>query len=297
MTRDALSQALAARFSRVGARGFVHARDLATGAEVGLNADTPVSVASVIKIAFAIAFAREIAEGRLDGSARVEVPTELRLGGSGTAGFLDTPLVSLRDLARSMLTVSDNAATDIVLHRTGVGAVTALLHELGLHGTHARHDMAGAHHRVVAELGLDPARDLDAQLAQADPDAVRALSWLDPAHANATTPRDTTALLAAIWNDEAGPPDACAFVREVMGEQVSTQRLAAGFGPEVAVAGKTGTLPGVRNEAGVVQLADGRRYAVAVFTRCESLADRNAPVDAAIGDVARMAVEALGSVA
>jgi beta-lactamase class A len=290
---EAISQALAARFARADARGFVHARELATGAEVGLDADAPVSVASVIKVAFAIAFAREVAAGRLDGRERVEVPAELRLGGSGTAGFRDTPLISLRDLARLMLTVSDNAATDIVLDRTGRDAVTAVLAELGLHATHLRSDMASMHRRVVAELGLDPDRDLDAQLAQADPDAVRALAWLDPAYANAATPRDTTALLAAIWSDRAGPPQACAFVREVMGEQVSTQRLASGFGPEVAVAGKTGTLPGVRNEAGVVALPDGRRVAVAVFTRCGSLADRNPAVDAAIGDTARMAVEAL----
>jgi beta-lactamase class A len=288
-----ISQALAARFTRADARGFVHARELATGAEVGLDADAPVSVASVIKVAFAIAFAREVAAGRLNGRERVEVPAELRLGGSGTAGFLDPPLVSLRDLARSMLTVSDNAATDVVLHRTGFAAVTAVLDELGLHATHLRSDMTSMHWRVIEELGLDGERDLDAQLAGADPDAVRALAWLDPAHANASTPREITALLAAIWTDRAGPPEACAFVREVMGEQVSTQRLASGFGPEVAVAGKTGTLPGVRNEAGVVVFPGGQRVAVAVFTRCESLADRNADVDAAIGDGARMAVDAL----
>jgi beta-lactamase class A len=290
---ETLADALAARFARAGARGFLHARDLAGGAEVGLDADAPVAVASVIKVAFAIAFARGVAAGRLDARERVEVPDSLRLGGSGTTGFLDPPLISLRDLARLMLTVSDNAATDVVLHRTGAETVTALLDELGLHATHLRNDMASMHRRVVAELGLDPGRDLDAQLAEADPAAVRALDWLDPAHANASTPRDTTALLAAIWTDRAGPPQACAFVREVMGEQVTTQRLASGFGPKVAVAGKTGTLPGVRNEAGVVTLPDGRRAAVAVFTRCESLADRNPAVDAAIGDTARMAVEAL----
>jgi beta-lactamase class A len=290
---EATADALAARFARAGARGFLHAREIATGAEVGLDADAPVAVASVIKVAFAIAFAREGEAGRLDARERVEVPDSLRLGGSGTAGFLDPPLISLRDLARLMLTVSDNAATDVVLHRTGADRVTALLDELGLRATHLRSDMASMHRRVVAELGLDAERDLDTQLAEADPDAVRALDWLDPAQANASTPREVTALLAAIWTDRAGPAEACAFVREVMGEQVTTERLASGFGPKVAVAGKTGTLPGVRNEAGVVTLPDGRRVAVAVFTRCESLADRNPVVDAAIGDAARMAVEAL----
>jgi beta-lactamase class A len=153
--------------------------------------------------------------------------------------------------------------------------------------------MTSAHRRVVAELGFPDTDDLDARLAAADPHAVRALAWLDPARANATTPRDMTSLLTAIWTDRAGPPEACAFVRRVMGGQVSTQRLASGFDADVEVAGKTGTIPFVRNEAGVVTYPDGRAFAVAVFTRSDSLADRNPAIDASIGRAARIAVEAL----
>jgi beta-lactamase class A len=102
-----------------------------------------------------------------------------------------------------------------------------------------------------------------------------------------------TTLLSAIWTDEAGPPEACAFVRDAMARRENTQRLASGFGAEIQVAGKTGTIPFVRNEAGVITQPDGRRYAVAVFTRSDSLAARNASVDAAIGQAGRLAVEAL----
>ena len=288
---------IATTFDAVGARGFVHAcaiggaRDAA--AEIDLDADHPVSAASVIKIVFAVAFARAAAAGRLDPRVRVEVPAELRLGGSGTAGFADPPLVSLRDLARLMMSVSDNAATDLIYAHVGVEAIRAVLTELGLSDTHVRSDMTSAHRRVVAELDLPEDGDLDAALAAADPEAVRALAWLDPARANATTPRDMTSLLAAIWTDHAGPPDACAWVREAMGRRENTQRLAAGFDAEIHVAGKTGTIPFVRNEAGVVTYPEGRRYAVAIFTRSESRTARNAPVDAAIGQAGRLAVEAL----
>ncbi len=51
----------------------------------------------------------------------------------------------------------------------------------------------------------------------------------------------------------------------------------------MTLAAKTGTLPAVRNEAGVVTYPDGRRYAVAVFTRAHSLAERLSAVDAATG--------------
>ena len=59
------------------------------------------------------------------------------------------------------------------------------------------------------------------------------------------------------------------------------------------LAGKTGTIPFVRNEAGVVTYPDGHRYAVSVFTCSNGRAARNAPVDAAIGQAGRLAVEAL----
>jgi beta-lactamase class A len=78
-----------------------------------------------------------------------------------------------------------------------------------------------------------------------------------------------------------------------MAQQQNTERLASGFASNVALAGKTGTLPTVRNEVGVATYPDGQAYAISVFTRTESLADRNAPLDAAIGSAASLAVAAL----
>jgi beta-lactamase class A len=158
-----------------------------------------------------------------------------------------------------------------------------------------RSDMTSAHRRVVRELGFPDTSDLDARLAAADPEAVRALAWVDPARANATTPRDMTSLLTAVWTDRAGPPQACAFVRDAMARQENTQRIASGFGDGdgVTTAGKTGTIPFVRNEAAVVSYPDGRRFAVAVFTRSDSLARRNPALDVAMGRAARLAVEGL----
>nr|WP_310723520.1 serine hydrolase [Streptomyces sp. N2A] len=63
--------------------------------------------------------------------------------------------------------------------------------------------------------------------------------------------------------------------------------------PGVRIAGKTGTDFAVRNEAGVVQYPDGRRYAVAVFLRTMSPADRQPLADRAIGRAARAALDHL----
>jgi beta-lactamase class A len=49
----------------------------------------------------------------------------------------------------------------------------------------------------------------------------------------------------------------------------------------------------MRNEIGVVEYPDGGRYAVAVFTRLFGTAQNQPHVDAAIGSVARIAVDHL----
>lgn len=62
---------------------------------------------------------------------------------------------------------------------------------------------------------------------------------------------------------------------------------------DVHVAGKTGSLPTLRNEVGVVEYPDGGRYAVAVFTRTAHTAATLPAADAVIGTAARTAVDAL----
>jgi beta-lactamase class A len=194
------------------------------------------------------------------------------------------------------MSVSDNAATNIIYERVGRPAIDAVLDDLGLHRTVVRGDMTYGVGTVVAELGLTDGTDLDAQLAQADEAVVWALSLIDPGRANASTPREIGDLLEAIWTDRAGPPDACALVRSLMSHQVTAHRLASGFpANDVVVAGKTGTLPAVRNEAGVISYPDGRRFVAAIFTRAETLTDRQPAIDTAIGSAAALAVEHLRS--
>ncbi|WP_370966865.1 serine hydrolase [Amycolatopsis sp. cg9] len=258
-------------FARAGVRGFLHARRLGSPLESGLGADEPVVLASVVKVALAFEFARQVAAGLLDPADRVRASAADRLGGSGSAGFADDVSYSLRDAARLALSVSDNTAADLLFDRVGVANVRSLLAELGL----ARTSVVGA------------PRDLLRTIIE-DTEAGRPLRALDPLATTASTPREMTALLAAIWGDPAG-----AAVREWMSAQVSWHRLTAGFPPEVAVAGKTGTMPGIRNEIGVATYPDGAEYAIAVFTVGGAETLRRPDIDRAIGDAAFAAVEQL----
>ncbi|MER6008288.1 serine hydrolase [Nonomuraea angiospora] len=272
-------------FDEAGVRGFLHAREVDGDAEIGLDPDEPVVLASVFKIAIALEYARQAAAGEIARGERLTVTAADKDGGIGTSGCLDDVSLTLRDLAHFMITMSDNAATDVLLRRVGLDRVNGTLAMLGL----SRTRLIGG----CAELFRQVTEDIGADWDAATEDELRAMAVRDPARTTAGTPREISTLLSLIWRDQAGPPEACAEVRKVMGEQIWPHRLAAGFPDEVKVSGKTGTLWGIRNESGVVEYPDGKRYAVAVFVRSDVIRSRLPAADAAIGRAARLAVDRL----
>ncbi len=202
--------------------------------------------------------------------------------------MLDPVRLSLRDAALLMMSVSDNTAADLLLRRVGLDAVNRTTARLGLTRTRAVYGFGEMLATMREDAGPAGTRALT------DPHVLTRLRALDPARTNRSTPRDMTRLLTALWRDEACPPQYGAAMRRVMGLQVWPHRLASGFPfDDVHVAGKTGTLPTLRNEVGVVEYPDGGRYAVAVFTRTANPAATLPAADAVIGTAARIAVDAL----
>ncbi len=289
-----IEERISSLFAEVGARGHVHVRQIGASQGISVGADEPVVLASVVKIIVALAFARLVSSGAIALTERAEVPARSRVGGAGTAGCRFPVELSVRDLALFMMSVSDNAAADVIYRRTGQAAIDSLLEDLRLSDTHVHGDTWSVAMSIVSELSLRTAVDIDDQLERAPEDLVWGLSCLDPARTNSSTPRDVGRLLEAIWTDAGGPADACALTRALMAEQIAAHRLAAGFDQDgIQIASKTGTLPAIRNEAGVVTYPDQRRYVVAVFTRATTLAPRRPAIDRAIGVAARIAIDHL----
>jgi beta-lactamase class A len=282
-------------FTAAGAEGFLHAREVGVdgGAEVSVGADEPVVLASVFKILVLTAYVRAVAAGELDPTERTTVTARYRIGGVGTAGFSDDVEASWRDLAQNMMTMSDNAATDVVYHRLGSTAVNRVISDLGLRQTRLVGCCEDLFASVVSDLGGTPDSDLDELFEGASAAQILALDAVHPVKTSHSTPRDVTTLLNALWTDTAAPAEACRQARDIMAQQIWPHRLSSGFPSGVRIAAKTGTLPTWRNEAGVVTYPDGRRYAVAVFTRAASLAERQPLVDASIGHAGFAAVEHL----
>jgi beta-lactamase class A len=292
------SRAVRAAFRDAGVRGWLHARPVSgdgsrwRGREVDVGADVPVVMASAYKVLVLVAFCRAVDAGELDPREQVTVPPDRRTPGpTGISALADPVTMSWRDLASSMITVSDNAAADVVHARVGRGRVAALPAELGLTGTRVRGGTADAYAGLVADTGADDVAAAFSVLA--DNDVPVAVRELDPSYGSSTTAADSTRLLALLWRGELASATGTAFARRALAGQVWPHRMRSGFPGAAAVAGKTGTIGAVRNEIGVVTYPGEHPVAVAVFTHA-ARSDAGVPrADAAIGAAARAAVNAL----
>ena len=289
-------------FRELGVTGTACAAPVA-GSGIGLLAGRAMSPASVAKIQVALAVEDAIVASVLDGREQRVLPAQSRTAGpTGISLLRDEVRMSVRDLVTQMLSISDNVATDELIALVGVERVNQLTAGLGMSGTRITGDLRSLLDGMAREAGFGDYPAMATHDPAAKPPSLAQLrlmlhgsAALDPARGWATTAADTVTLLQAIWSGTGAAPAACAAVREAMATQVTRHRIAAGFGPEVSVAAKSGGLMGlVRNEAAVVSFPDQRQYAVAVFTRStpETTTDP-ARIDAGIGGVARVLIDAL----
>lgn len=291
-------------FAEAGCRGSVAVLDIDRPGRVTVNDGLSTVAASTFKIAVALELFCQATEGELDLTERVRLsPSQATPGGQGFCIFDDDVEVSLRDVARMMVTISDNTATDVLIRRVSVPRIHARLAELGLD----RIRLAGTIRQEFDAIGLDAGFAGWAEMERAmrgagsprDAELIweRALSApsLRPGRITSATTGQMARLLRMIWRDEAGPGEACAAVRSLLGQQRLTRKIAAGFGDEVRVSAKSGSVPGcVSNDVGVVHFPDGSRFAVAVFTRPIGPPGPRVPYgDSVIGTVARLGVEHL----
>lgn len=281
-------------FADAGCTGWLHARRCDnSAAEISLDGRDRVVTASVYKLPLFVAFCRCVDTGRIDPTAQLTVhPADCTPGPTGIAALRDPVTISRRDLATSMMTVSDNAAADVLLGEVGLGAIEDLLGETGLTETRIVGGTADLLHSLVRDT--DTHTTAEAFAALADNDEAWSVSAYDPTYASATTPEEMTRFLRAIWTGAVLSSEQTAFVQSVMRQQVWPHRIAAAFPHRgIFVAGKTGTVGVIRNEVAVVEFPGEYPVAVAVFTRA-ARADPHLPVvDAAIAEAARIAVTEL----
>lgn len=138
-------------------------------------------------------------------------------------------------LARLMITVSSNLATNLLIDRLGAGAVHATLGLLGVDGIRVRR---GVEDGPAFAAGLN----------------------------NTVTAAGLARLLELIVTGAAAPRAACDAMLEVLAAQAFNEGIPAGLPAGTRVAHKTGSIPRLYHDAGVVYPASAPPYLLVVLT-------------------------------
>jgi beta-lactamase class A len=188
--------------------------------------------ASAIKLAVLY----EMLEQAEAGTITLDTPTPVNraqlVGGSGVLQHLGTPSLSLRDHATLMIAVSDNSSTNIVIQALGMEKVNARMAAVGLGDIRLRRLMMDA---AAVKRGDE----------------------------NIASPQSLAKAAELLWRGEGLKPESRETALGMLKLVSGSMREAVPS--RVPVFAKTGTLDGVRTEAGVVAV-EGRPFSIAVMT-------------------------------
>ena len=223
-TRNQLfSRWLDPRLEAIGGDTGVYIENLATGEVFARGEDTPVVAASVIKLPVMIELFRQARAGLLSLQERHALQDAERLPSCGTLKAMHAGIeMTLLDLVRLMIIVSDNTATNILIRRLGIDRVNATLRELGCEKTTLRRLLFDSD---AARRGLE----------------------------NSITAREMGMLLEKLFRGEIVSKEASAAMMDILLDQRLNGKLPFFLHARgIPIAHKTGEDTGVTHDVGVV---------------------------------------------
>jgi beta-lactamase class A len=216
----------------IDARVGVYFEELTTGACLEIAGAEVFPAASVIKVPILLEVYRQAQAGLLSLQEEVVLKDDHKVGGAGVLLELHAGLpLTLEDLCRLMIVVSDNTASNLLLDRVGEQAVNTLMASLGMTGS------------WLGRRFMEPAT------AERD---------------NRMTPVDAARALKSLWTGELlGTFNEPA--RSILSRQQYREKIPLLLPEGVAILHKTGELDGVRHDAALV-LHPRRPYLISLFT-------------------------------
>ncbi len=208
-----------------GAFGLV-VKDLKTGYTFSVRPDMTLTQASVIKVPILVELFKQAAEGKLALDEVMTIEQSDFVGGAGILNALTPGKVSMpiRDIARFMIVLSDNTATNILIDLVGMENVNRTMDDLGLSQTRLQRKMM----------------DSQARLENRE---------------NISTPAEAARLLELIHRREILDEESCAEILRILALP-KRGRISRDLPGNVQVAHKTGSVGGVVNDIGIVLLKD-----------------------------------------
>jgi beta-lactamase class A len=279
--------------------------DLQTGRMHGINAEKPMPMQSVFKLPLGIFVFHKAAEGAFSLDEKVTLTEDdiSPLYSPITDRFAEKKDYTIGELVEVTVAQSDNAAADLLMKRTGgPEALTRFLQERGFEDFRVdRYE----YELQPQSTGLPPIKP---RMTREDYSAVREAAPLDQQKAAMTLyladPRDRVSpatavrMLAALDAGKLLPPDLTQRMMTILkGTTSGPARLKAGIPEGATIYHKTGTgasverVNGATNDIGIIELADGRKFAVAAFLAGSELPSEGR--EKLIADVARIAAATL----
>lgn len=214
------------------ARVGFYFEDLTSGARVEHQGYQRFPAASVIKVPILLEVYRRAHLEELDLSEEILLEKSHKVGGAGILLEMHEGLkLSLEDLCRLMIVVSDNTASNLLLDKVGAEAVNRLMADLGMKESW-----------IGRRFMEDPAPDRD----------------------NRMSPFDGALALKAVWDKEL-LGELAEPAREILSRQQYREKIPLMLPPEIRVLHKTGELDGVRHDAALIESPRGA-YLLSLFT-------------------------------
>jgi beta-lactamase class A len=218
---------------------FLYARNLDTGASIGIRETERVRTASTIKLPIMLAVFDAVERSQAKWTETLPVAPAEKVSGSGVLAseFSDGVRLPLRDVVNLMIVLSDNTATNIVLERFSGDAVNAYLDKIGIRTT-----------RVLRKVMDKEARGWS---------AAGKLPENEKFGLGVSTPRDMVTILEKLERGEIVSPKASKEMLEILRrcqDNTGIRRRLEGM----QIANKTGTLSALRADSGIVYSPGGR---------------------------------------
>lgn len=214
-----------------------------------INAEEEFHAASTMKVPVMIELYKQEEEGKLNLDDSLLLVNEFKSIVDGSPYSMDIgddsddviyskigTTVAINDLIYSMITVSSNLATNVLIELVDAKNVTATMRSLGAEKIEV---LRGVEDQKAYDLGLS----------------------------NSTTAKDLLIIMQAIAENKAGTEADCEEMVGILKDQKFNEIIPFYLPEEVSVAHKTGSITGVHHDAGIVYLPDGRTYILVLLSK------------------------------
>lgn len=269
--------------------------------EIMINSEKSYHLASVVKVPIMVEAFRHIeVEKSLKLEEKLELKDSMKLSGTGILKYLTSgSSFTVEDIMLLMIIISDNTATDTLLERLGgPQKVDTTMKRLGFNNLHTKMTIRQAHwDRGIREEPLIDPKEGELYRRKMELIFDSACYTASP-KGNSSTPHAMTGLLCKIFNGEVWSKRACDKMMELMYKQQRNTRIPKKLPRGTFVAHKTGTITGVANDAGIMEIDEKNHCAITIFTKDnEFMKDKNNSnarkrlimIEAMMGDISLLA--------